>query len=252
MTISGTYQQLQNQIADELGDRQDLLAPLADSSLSTSPIQNAIQSAIALWEREPFYFNEFYGLWFTTVPGQEFYQTAGNPGYPSGPQTPSVPFISSMAKIQFVHINPTASDPNRYPLEPRTWQFLDAISVNSQVTSTYPADYAYFAEVVRLYPIPAQASPITVSGIQRFTNLSNPNDANVWTQDAYDLIRSQAKLILAQEVLFDDELVQRMKTAINGDPHTPFISIQNTGYLPALQRETFRRNAGARIRPTFF
>jgi hypothetical protein len=33
--------QLQQQIADELGDRQDLLLPLSDSALSQSPIQNA-------------------------------------------------------------------------------------------------------------------------------------------------------------------------------------------------------------------
>jgi len=51
MTISATYLQLQRQIADELGDRTDLLTPLSDSGETLSPIQNAVQSAIAKWER---------------------------------------------------------------------------------------------------------------------------------------------------------------------------------------------------------
>src|ERR1700741_1945577 len=77
MAISDTYGGLQNRIADELGARTDLLTPLAGSNLTLSPIQNAIQSAIAKWEREPFYFNELFDQnWFSTVVGQEIYTTA--------------------------------------------------------------------------------------------------------------------------------------------------------------------------------
>jgi len=247
LTISGTYQQLQNQIADEMGDRQDLLSPLGDSNLGLSPIQNAIQSAIALWEREPFYFNEVYDTnWFQTVPGQEFYSTSSNPG------DGDIVEIASMAKILFVHINPTLSDPNRYPMTPRTWQYLEATSVNAQVRSPFPTDFSYFGETIRLYPIPAQVSQMTVSGTQRFPNLVNPNDANVWTQDAYDVIRCQARLILAQEVVFDDGMTDKMKRALFGDPETPFMSIQNIGYVPALKAETFRRTGLPRIRPSYF
>lgn len=59
MSISRNYGLLQKQIADECGDNQGLLAPLSADSGLLSPIQNAIQSAIAKWEREPFYFNGF-------------------------------------------------------------------------------------------------------------------------------------------------------------------------------------------------
>src|SRR5258706_15369132 len=77
MAIRATYGQLQRGIVDELGDRTALLVPLGDEALLTlSPIQNAIQSAVAKWEREPFYFLEVYSTLFTTVAGQEFYTTS--------------------------------------------------------------------------------------------------------------------------------------------------------------------------------
>jgi hypothetical protein len=253
MTISGTYQQMQYQIADELGQRNDLLAPLPGSNLSSSPIQNAIQSAIAYWEGEPFYFNELYDEnWFTTVQGQEFYTTTNNPGAPGLPTNAGdgdIQEIASMAKITKVRV---LVNNNRYTLNCRTWQYLEDISVNPSVQSEFPIDYAYFGEIVRLYPIPDQALPMTVSGIQRIPGLVNPTDTSIWTQDAYDLIRCQAKLYLAEEVLNDDDLAARMKTALYGDPRAPFSNQINRGYLYRLKAETQQRGAGATIRPTFF
>src|SRR5215472_12572276 len=82
MAISATYRQLQLAIADELGDRGDLLSPLSDSGLSLSPIKNAIQSAIAKWERETFYFSEIYAnSEFNTVAFQEYYTTVDDPNF---------------------------------------------------------------------------------------------------------------------------------------------------------------------------
>jgi hypothetical protein len=234
---------LQYQIADELGQRTDLLTPLPGSNLTLSPIQNAIQSAIAMWEREPFYFSELYDQnWFTTVAGTEFYTM-------STITTGDIAEIASMAKITKVRV---LVNNNRYTLKCRTWQYLEDTSVNPSVQSEFPIDYAYFGETVRLYPIPDQALAMTVSGIQRVPNLVNPSDANIWTQDAFDLIRCQAKMILAQEVLYDDDLTTRMKTALFGDAKAPFVAQANRGYVYALKAESWRRGGGANIRPSFF
>lgn len=231
MAISATYQQLQQQIADELGDRQDLLAPLSDSGLSLSPIQNAIQSAIAKWEREPFYFNELYGQnLFNTVAGQEFYGVNDNGVIAASPD---------LIRLHVLIGN------NRYPLYVRTWQYLEDTSVNPNVTGQ-PIDYAYFAEQLRFYPIPDNSYPITVSGTQRFAALAAGTDTNAWTQDAFDLIRSEAKLILAREVLYDDELAARMDIAIYGGR-----ARGQRGYLAALKAEGTRRGK-SRITPSFF
>lgn len=232
MAISATYLVLQEQIADELGDRQDLLSPLSDSSLTLSPIKNAIQSAIAKWEREPFYFNEaFTQSLFSTVAAQEFYTTT------------DAAMIATSPYLLKLHILVNA---NRYTLELRTWQYLEDISVNPANTGE-PVDYAYMAEQLRFYPIPNGVYPVTLSGTKRFSNLSADADTNIWTQDAFDLIRSEAKLILAREVLFDDELSARMQMAIYGNPQVP----QDRGYLKALKAETARRARG-KIVPTYF
>jgi hypothetical protein len=158
MAISANYITLQQQIADELGDRQDLLTPLSDSSLTLSPIQNAIQSAISTWEREPFYFNEYYadaianpGWTFATVEGQEFYTTSGD----------TANLLANSPSLVKLHI---LIDNNRYPLWPRTWQYMEDTSVNPNVTGM-PIDYAYFAETLRLYRSSIALRTATVSKV---------------------------------------------------------------------------------------
>lgn len=232
MAISATYLQLQQQIADELGDRQDLLTPLSDSALTFSPIQNAVRSAIAKWEREPFYFNEVYSQnLFNTSPGQEFYSSS------------AAGMVANSPGILKLHVLISS---NRYTLNVRTWQYLEDVSTNPAVTGQ-PTEYAYFAEQMRLYPIPNGVYPITLSATQRAAEMTEDGDTSVWTTDAFDLIRSESKLILAQEVLYDDELANRCRIAIYGNPAVP----KERGYLSALKGESTRR-ARSKITPSQF
>src|SRR5215472_16392730 len=149
-----TYQQLQQVIADELGDRQDLLQPLSDSGLANSPIQNAIQSAISLVQNEPFWFTEKYANilvgpenapFFIAQPYQEFY----------GPlTTPTALDLSTYPRISTLSV---LVNQNRYIINPRTWDYLEEISVNPSVHSEFPIDYAIGGGgYLRLYPIPAE------------------------------------------------------------------------------------------------
>lgn len=232
MAIYGDFITLQKQVADECGDRKDLLEPLSDSALSDSPVKNAIWSAIAKWEREPFYFTEDYTVpLFFTVSGQELYGTDDDFRIATSPD---------LVKLH-VYISG-----NRFPMDKRSWADLEDTSMNPAALGQ-PDNWAYFAKQIRLYPIPDGAYEIRASRIDRADALTDDGDTNVWTQDAYDLIRSEAKLIIAQEVLFDDDLAARMKLAIYGDPQDPRIK----GYLGALRGESFRR-ARTRIRPSQF
>lgn len=227
-----TYIQLQRAIADELGDRQDLMTPLADGGMTDSPIKLAIQSAIGIWEMEPFWFNEVYESdIFNTIAGQEFYTSA------------DWAILATAPAILRVHVLISG---NRYPIMPRTWGYLEDTSVNPSVTGQ-PIDYAYLGGKFRLYPIPDGAYPLSFSDNELLSTLSEDTDTNAWSTEAYDLIRSQAKLILAREVLYDDEIAARMTMAIYGNPQVP----KERGYLYVLKARTTRR-ARSKIQPTHF
>lgn len=238
MAISSNYITLQHQIADECGDNQALLSPLADSIGLASPIINAIQAAIAKWEREPFYFNDFRleplaGGPFNTVRGQEFY---GAVDYAP---------LATLACIKSVRV---LVGNNRYPLNERDSNYLNDISVNP-VNTGQPVDYSYDAQQMRMYPIPNAAYPVGLTGTLRLSTLANDTDANAWTQDAFDLIRSEAKLILGRDVIYDENIAASAYRAIYGDPQFP----EDRGFLYALKAETTRRHSGrTRVRPTYF
>jgi hypothetical protein len=220
MAISATYITLQRQIADELGGRTDLLSVLSGSSLTLTPVQNAIQSAIAKWERTPFYFNEVYNeSLFSTVAAQEVYTTATSAE------------ILSSANIHRLHI----AGSTRYPLIRVTGSQMDDLATTA--TAAQPTHWSYFNQKIRLYPIPNAIYVIAMSYTQRVAALSLDADTNIWTQDGFDLIKAEAKLILALEVLHDAEMAARMRIAIYGDPADP----RSKGYYQALADESDRR-----------
>ena len=224
MSVSTTYGQMQSTIAYELGGRSDL----------TTQIQTAIQTAIAKWERERFYFNELNDTnGFSTTAGKEFYSAS------------DYTLIGTICHIDKIH---ALVSNNRYTLEPRTWQYIEDYAVNPsvQASPTGISDYSYYAETLRFYPIPDGAYPITISGTKRLTTLVNSTDFNAWTQDAEALIRCEAKLDLYLNVLKDQEQAASMKAQIYGTDGN------SVGYLGALQGETFKRMAVPKVRPTYF
>lgn len=218
-----TYGDMQARIADELGGRSDL----------SSQIQLAIQTAIAKWERERFYFNELRAAnAFSTVQGQEFYGA-----------TDYAP-LATLAHLDKVTVLVSG---NRYTLSPRLAQYLEDISVNP-IVQGQPVDYAYYAEQLRLYPIPDNAYAISLLGTTRFAALANTGDSNPWTLDAEALIRCEAKTDLYENTLQQPDLADRMRVLIHGDPTRP----GHRGYLYALKAETARRAAVSHMRPSYF
>ena len=231
MSVTANYLTLQRAIADELGDRTDLLGELSDTGLASSPIKRAIQSAIAKWERESFYFTEEYSVpLFTTVSGRELYTSA------------DASAIAASPNMWLLHV---LIGGNRYTMLHRSWDYLENMSPNPSLRGQ-PAEWAYFANQIRLYPIPDAAYPVRASRTTRIA-LVNDNDSNAWTNDAYDLIRSEAKLILARDTLHDPAIISECEMAIYGNP----ANRRDTGYLGALKAETMRR-ARSSIKPTQF
>ena len=221
MAISATYLQMQQQIAMELGDKTQLLP---SSSGIWSPIKNAIQSAIAKWEREPFYFNEVYtASFFSTVNTQELYTSS------------DAAAIATTVSIKRLHITISGS---RYSLVARDWDYLEDVSVGT--TTGKPTDYAYFAQQIRLYPIPDAAYVVSLSGTRRLTALSADSDTGGWTTDGFDLIKAEAKFILAGEYLHDAPLAAAMAAAIYGAPAAQGLP-PNEGILAMLRKETALR-----------
>lgn len=238
MTVSYNYGQLQSQIAYELGQRNDLLAIPANSGLALNPIQQAIQNAIAKWEREHFYFDEVEVLnsnaapTISTVVGQEFYTAS------------TWAVIANQVRIDKIWI---LISQNRYTLNPRQEQYLADTSVNPNNTGQ-PVDYSYYAKTIRLYPIPNGVYPISIEGTQKITNLVLPTDSNFWTTDAADLIKAEAKADLLDNVLKQTDLADRQRALIYGNPANPY----DVGFLDALRSENVQRIAVTKTRPTYF
>jgi hypothetical protein len=127
----------------------------------------------------------------------------------------------------------------RYSLIQRDWDFLEDRAVSA--TADKPTDFAYFAQRIRLYPIPDGAYVVSLSGNGRLTALSADADTNGWTQDGFDLIKAEAKLILASEYLHDAGLAAAMVAAIYGAPAAEGMP-PSEGILAMLRKETALRS----------
>ncbi|WP_315729038.1 hypothetical protein [Bradyrhizobium sp. SZCCHNS2015] len=206
------YLDLQNAIASDL-TRSDL----------GSQIQGAIQDAVKQYERQRFWFNTTRSLTFRTVPGQSTY---------TGADLAQIPDIIRIDRL-FLRWGTSI-----YPLdwyEPDEFEFLTALNVSNG----RPTIYTYVDRQIIMYPEPVQAWVIRPHMHYRLPPLVNPTDANAWTNEAENLIRAQAKLILYMNVLEDADGAVRMQAQI-------------PGLKAGLDYETSARSATGRIRGTEF
>ena len=218
----GTFADMQNRIADELGGRTDLLVPSA--SMTYSPIQLAIQDAVSFWENERFYFNEYRtDSAFSTVVGQEFYTSS---------DWADIATIFHLDKLTILISG------NRYFMTPRTEQWMDDISINPS-WSGQPVNYSYYNYKLRFYPIPNGVYPVMVEGTKKFTQLSGNSDSNVWTTDGEPLIRLTAKQYLYRDTILDDIKSASMEAGA-------------AKQFKSLKGGTFKKAASLKFQPTQF
>ena len=99
-------------------------------------------------------------------------------------------------------------DTATYPKTPMDFGMMDGLQTGA--VKADPLSYAYYAQQIRLYPMPSAARTITMAYVYWLAALSAGGDSNAWTTDAEELIRARAKKNLATDVLYDDGLAQRM------------------------------------------
>ena len=132
-----TYAVMQARIADEL-TRTDL----------TSQIQKAILSAIKHYERTRFYFNASVTDTFSTVANQEYYGSAANAKIPNLVVIDALTVTNSSIKYALANV-----------------PFTSVEEMQNGAITGLPAAFCYYAQQIRLYPIPDAVYTVTGSGI---------------------------------------------------------------------------------------
>lgn len=170
--------------------RTRILDEYTNESLTAAQVNSAIQSAIAHYQRERFYFNESRSVTFSTAASQEFYTSS---------DASDIPNLSLIDELTIT------DNGTRRPLIPRTWDWIDTVSTTTTSVGS-PTDYCYYAQQIRLYPIPDAVYSIRISGLIRLTTLSADSDSNAWMIDGEELIRQRAKWDLATNYLMAPDL----------------------------------------------
>lgn len=205
------------------GDYGTMVALIAsqvrDTSIDTE-IKQAIQDAISLYEPNRFYFNQVTDetAAFSTVANREYYD---------GTDLADIPLL--------VEINSMVMSINgiKIPMGAEDFRQMDRAQSGSLVGP--PKAYAYYAQQIRLYPIPDAVYQIYMAYHHRLTPLVNDADTNAWMTDAEMLIRQSAKIILALDVM------QEPNIATNAAP-------LRDAALARLEKETRKRRSNPRLK----
>lgn len=181
-----TFSDILSRTADEL-NRTDL----------STPIQNAILSAVSYYAGFRFGGNEKRGT-ITTIAGTRLYNTStSSPGTLPG----------DIVEIDSIVCTVNGRD---YLLEETSYEHLEDIDPGTSLTTGDPRMWAWYAGGLRIYPTPNAARVLTISYQYILTTLSASGDSNFWTNDAESLIRARAKKLVALHVMGDEDLAQRM------------------------------------------
>lgn len=176
-----TYGTMQTRIADEL----------INESITTAQIQKAIQTAIAHYEREPWWFNQKVGT-FSTVADQELYTATE---------------FSDMANV--VRIDSMLATSGSTDTKLRGVDYSTIEDVQDGSVSGDPTFYTRYADKIRLYPIPSSVMTMTVSYIYKLAALNADADTNAWVDECEELIRNQAKQTLCYDIIHAFDLGDR-------------------------------------------
>lgn len=193
------------------------------TSPTTAQINLAILSAIEHYRRSRWYFLESRAQTFSTVASQEFYGTSDNT---------NIPNLSVIDELT-ITVNST-----RYQLIERAWEYIDRVLSTTTILGP-PTHYAYYAQQLRLSPIPDAVYSVRISGVIRLADLSADADTNAWTTDAEELIRARASWDLTKHVLGSDERAASWKGS-------------EMEALARLRMENAQRTGTGRLTPTAF
>jgi hypothetical protein len=235
---NGNPQILADPTANTYGQLQSRVSYEVLGSATAGDAAQAIQDAIAEYERETFWFNDMRTFGGVTGSLSDLQTTNGKEFY----SAQDLPVLTNMPHIRNILV---FAFNNRYPLAERTQQWIDEQSL-SPTWQGLPTDWCWVGGSLRLYPIPDGVYPLILTGTIRFPALVNSTDYSVWTNRAEWLIRSEAKRLLFTNINRDTNQAQICEMEIFGNPQTG-----RQGALTQLRRETTRRAGGTgRIRPS--
>lgn len=176
-----TYLDMRSRIADELAN---------DGDITDAQINNAIQSAIAYYSGEVFWFNQRIVV-FSTLAGGEIYSSS-----------PTSTF-ENIITIQSI-VNTTNS---AYMLQPIDNTNIDEIQTGS--VTGWPQYYSRVENKIRLYPVPDATYTLQMTYTYILPALSADDDSNAWTNECEELIRQAAKKRIALDILQSDAIAGR-------------------------------------------
>lgn len=154
-------------MADDYGSLLDAIADESRRPRATfgTQIERCVQEAIDHYAKRRFWWNESTSETFATVASQENYGAAANA---------KIPYV-----VEFDSVKIAISSTDKRTLRKVSWEDIEEL--NTSGTSTgQPSMYAYYAQQIRLYPIPSDAWTVTMAGLFLLTRLSADGDANAW------------------------------------------------------------------------
>lgn len=186
--MAKTLQTMLDRIADDL-TRSDL----------ASQAQSAILDAVDHYAHDRFWFNVTRSKTFQTVAGQQAYGAAA--------------LIEIPDVIQFDGLF-LRDGTSGYYLE-----WVDAHEAEWRLSGVStapgrPTDYTFADGQLLLWPVPNAAYTLRPLMHYRLSPLAMPADRNAWLNEAEQLIRAHAKMLLYANVLEDDEGAARMQAQI--------------------------------------
>ena len=201
-------------IAGELGARFDLAGAIGSASPTTpnsEAIRNGINTAIAIYQKQRFRFNETdpaNPTIFVTNNGQSTYSTADNP------------VISSNYFIDYLNIQIGNTLMQLGQVDPERQH------MNIQLFTQFglPTSYAYEGNTLILYPIPVSSYNIYIgSHMLKAAPATDGEVANVWMMPTQGekLIRCRAKYEVAVHVTRNVQMAAMMSPEPNGNNGGP-------------------------------
>jgi hypothetical protein len=192
-----------------------------DESTEGSNVQDCILDAIQHYEMQRLHFNQDRSETFSTVASQQYYGSAA---------LTSIPNI-----LEFDNVAITIASSDVRNLKKVPWETLQEWNPDAAVTGQ-PSHYAYYAQEIRLYPIPNNVWTVTISGLFQLAVPSLSTDTGPWLTrgQGYNLIKYHAKSLFCADYIDDDSGAQKAAARAQFE-------------LDALQRSLGRRQGTGEI-----
>ena len=194
-----------------------------------SRIQAEILSAIKHYERQRFWFNEAR---------EQASTVSGEPNLAIDPELLEIDDLRITINSRPEHVERISWD-----------EYLRKGGTDTTITGD-PTHYAYYANQLWLFPTPNAVRTLTMSCLEKLSELEVAADTNEWMTDGEELIRARAKAAFAINYMRDAEAKAEMTGfMMRGEP---YLSAQEKVAHRSLLDTAGDRISTGQIRPTQF